>query len=101
MEDSINDEFQKEFPSFDIDKADKETIDSEECFNYIFGFNNYTKINEIAQKAREKAIDFGCEPKFNKKYKIRRDKYIKEVRSKGSFETEFNFEEDKNFRGCI
>ena len=46
MEENIE-EIQKEFPSFNIDEATKETITSDDCFNYIFGFNNYNTIKQL------------------------------------------------------
>ena len=98
MEKELETEILEEFPSFDINKADKDTIISEECFNYIFGFSNYNKINELVQQAKEKAIDLRAETSFNKKYKIYRDRYIKSLKSKNSFETNFSFDEDKNFK---
>lgn len=96
MEENIE-EIQKEFPSFNIDEATKETITSDDCFNYIFGFNNYNTINELSQQAREKAIDFGCETKFNKKYKVFRDRYIKNLRNRESLQTSFDFSGDDSF----
>lgn len=97
MEENIE-EVQKQFPSFNIDEADKDSIVSDECFEYIFGFENYATINDLAQKAREKAINLGNETKFNKKYKIHQDRYIKYMKSKGGFKTDFKFDEDKNFK---
>lgn len=94
----LSEDIQSEFPSFNIDNATKENIVSDECFNYIFGFENFAKINDLIQKAREKAINFGCETKFNKKYKIYRDRYIKYMKSKDSLETDFSFNEDKKFK---
>ena len=98
MNENLEEDVQKEFPSFNIDEATKESITSDECFNFIFGFNNYNTINELIEQARAKAIDFNCESKFNKKYKIFRDRYIKGLKSKGGFETDFNFNEENNFK---
>lgn len=97
MNENLEEDVQKEFPSFNIDEATKETITSDDCFNYIFGFNNYNTINELSQQAREKAIDFGCETKFNKKYKIFRDRYIKNLRNRESLQTSFDFSGDDSF----
>lgn len=98
MEEDIEDDIQKQFPTFNINEATKGDITSDECFNFIFGFSNYNIINELVQQAREKAIDFDCEQKFNKKYKIYRDRYIKSLRSKDGFETNFNFDGENIFK---
>lgn len=98
MNENLEENIQKEFSTFNIDEATKESITSDECFNFIFGFKNYNTINELVEQARVKAIDFNCEPKFNKKYKIFRDRYIKSLKSKGGFETNFNFDEEHDFK---
>lgn len=97
MNENLEQEIQKEFPAFDINEVTKETITSDECFNFIFGFKNPNTVIELTQQARAKAIDFNCEPKFNKKYKIFRDRYIKSLRSKESLQTDFDFSGEDSF----
>lgn len=97
LNEKLEEDIKKEFPSFNIDEANKESITSDECFEFIFSFENPNIVNELIQKARIKAINFNCEPKFNKKYKIFRDRYIKNIRNKESLQTNFDFSGEDNF----
>ena len=83
MKQDLEEKILEEYPPYDIEKLDKDSILEDKIFDYLIALPNIPNKTRIIERLRSKAKDLKVVRAFNSIFKQKNQEYIQNLKSKG------------------